>query len=443
MNKLNLTHSNRWIGYSTALIGSLLLASEALAAGPKPPSEGGTQTVQTVPPKYGTVSSRFLLIVETSRAMGHRSDATMKTAGSLLYSGFNHQIKQGDTVGVWTFNDQLYTGRMPLQRWSTPLLHGIVDDTLKFLKAQKYEKQPTFSSVRPALDKVIKESEFITVILISSGQAAVSGTPFDDKINELYNNWKGDQEKERMPFLTVLRAKRGTIISYVAVPVPWQAEIPPWPVETNAAPTVVASLPPNAQTSAVPALIFTGKKPQPAESIKPSEVAPARQSAPAATASPAPTPSVDVPVESRTSEPSQVVPEKQPIAPAPQTTVIEQRAQPSETPQLPAEPAPTAPSNPVASDVAPKSETVSPVLADVTNTSNPALAETVQESTPVPRDISTAVAIPRNGLFSGNMIWLVGVAVFGIVCALLFVVTRRAPPEHISMITRSLERESK
>ena len=439
MNKHNLTHSNRWIGYCTGFIGSLLLASQALPATPKPPSEGGSQTT---PPKYGTISSRFLLIVETSRPMGQRSDAALKTAASLLYSGFNHQIKQGDTLGVWTYNEQLYTGRMPLRRWSTPLLHEIISDTHDFLKSQRYEKQPAFSSVRPALDKVIKDSEFITVILISSGQDAISGTPYDDKINELYNNWKGDQEKERMPFVTVLRAKRGTIIGYAAIPVPWQLEMPPWPVETNAIATVVASLPAKAQTSAVPALIFTGKKPKPAESTKSSEIAPTRESAPAATASPAPAPAVDVPAESRASEPSHVVPEKPPIAPTPEATVIEQKVKQSETLQQPAELAPTVPNTPVASDPTPKVETVSPAVATVSNTSNAAAAETVQKST-TPQDISTAVAIPRSSLLSNRIVWLAGIAVLGIVCSILFVLTRRPNSEHISLITRSLERETK
>src|SRR5580765_6381266 len=150
-------------------------------------------------------------MVERHHAIGHRSDATLKTITSLLYSGFSRQIKQGDTLGVWTYNQQLYAGRMPLQRWSTPLQHEIVSATLDFFKGQKYEKQPVFSSVRPALDKVIKDSEFITIVLISSGEEVMSGTPFDDKINELYKTWKVDQEKTKMPFITVLRAKRGTI----------------------------------------------------------------------------------------------------------------------------------------------------------------------------------------------------------------------------------------
>jgi hypothetical protein len=426
MNKRALTNLNRGLGYYIGLIGGLLLAPAAQS--------------QTNAPRFGTISSRFLLIVETSRPMGHRSDATVKAATSLLYSGFSHQIKQGDTLGVWTYNQQLYTGRMALQRWSTPMQHELVSSTLNFLKTQKYEKQPAFSSVRPALDKVIKDSEFITVILISSGQDEMSGTPFDDKINEFYKNWKADQEKARMPFITVLRAKRGTITGYTAVPVPWQVDIPAWPAETNAAPAVIASSSPRVQPSPVQALVFTGKKPKPAKTTNLSEtIAASPERAPPAAAPPAPAPAANAPADSAVSEPSHVVP----TPPAPDSTLIERKVQQPETLPHPSDPAPTAPGNPVASSPIANAETPSPPLASSSNASNPAPVETAQKSAPPPQDISTGVAIPGNSVLSNKTVWLAGIAALGITCVILIILARRPRSEHISLITRSLERESK
>jgi hypothetical protein len=394
---------------------------------------------QTNAPKYGTISSRFLLIVETSRAMGHRSDATLKTVTSLLYSGFSHQIKQGDTLGVWTYNKELYTGRVPLQRWSTPLQHEIVSSTLNFFKSQKYQKQPAFSSVRPVLDKVIKDSEFITIILVSSGEDAMSGTPFDDKINEFYKKWKVDQEKARMPFVTVLRAKRGTITGYTVVPVPWQVEIPPWPAETNAAPTLMASSPLKAQSSPVQALIFTGKNPKPAETTNTSQTVGTTPE----NASPPSAPAANAPVDSTASEPSHVVPEKSPIAPAPESTMIERKVQQSEPLPHPPAPAPSVLGTPARSDPTAKTETTSPAIAKTSNASNPAPAETAQKFPASPQDISTASAMPGNSLLSRKITWLSGLAVLGVTCVILMVLTRRPRSEPISLITRSLERESK
>ena len=419
---------NRAAGYSIVLMGCLLLTSEARS--------------QTNVPKIGTISSRFLVIVETSHPMGRRSDATLKTVGSLLYSGFNHQIKQGDSVGVWTFNQQLYTGRLPLQRWSTPLQHEIVSGTLDFLKSQKFEKQPAFSSVRPALDKVIKDSEFISVIFVSSGEDAMTGTPFDDKINELYKSWKVDQEKARMPFITVLRAKRGRITGYAAVPAPWQIEIPPWPVEPVAK-AAEMKLQTTGQPSAVPPLIFSGKKPKPAEITDSSETAVARAESAPARVAPAFNTAATTPADSAVAESARGVPQID-AALTPQNTPPERKVEQStESSQRPARPAQTVPKDATTLSPTPNPETTSPALAITSNTTNPAPVATAQKSTLSPEDISTALATPRSGLLSSRIIWLAGLALLGTACLAFVVLTRRPSSEPISLITRSFEHENK
>jgi hypothetical protein len=423
MNMPLLMKLNRAAGYSMVLM-VCLLTSEAKS--------------QTNAPKFGTISSRFLVIVETSHLMGRRSDATLKTVGSLLYSGFNHQIKQGDSVGVWTYNQQLYTGRIPLQRWSTPLQHEIVSGTLDFLKSQKFEKQPAFASVRPALDKVIKDSEFITVIVVSSGEDAMTGTPFDDKINELYKSWKVDQEKAKMPFITVLRAKRGRITGYAAVPAPWQIEIPEWPAEPVAkAPEM--KLQTMAQPSAVPPLIFTGKKAKPAETTDSSETAVAKAESAPARVAPASNTAATTPGDSAVAEPANGASQIHPASP-PKNTPPERKVEPStESPQRPPGPAQILPKDATALSPTPNPETI----ATTSNTTNPAPGATSQKSTHSPQDISTAIATPSSGLLSSKTIWLAGLALLGTACLAFVVLTRRHSSEPISLITRSFEHENK
>jgi hypothetical protein len=48
-----------------------------------------------------------------------------------------------------------------------------------------------------------------------------------------------------------------------------------------------------------------------------------------------------------------------------------------------------------------------------------------------------------NGFFSNKIIWIGGVAVLGIICAILMMLSRRPHSEHISLITHSLGRERK
>ena len=91
-----------------------LLAGLLLVAALAPcPLRAQTNTAKAAPP-----SNRCLLIVETSRSMQRRADAVLKTVQDLLTSGLSGQLRQGDTLGLWTFNEDLYAGRFPLQTWS-------------------------------------------------------------------------------------------------------------------------------------------------------------------------------------------------------------------------------------------------------------------------------------------------------------------------------------
>src|SRR5689334_10730875 len=69
-------------------------------------------------------SGRYLFIVDTSYSMRRRADAVQKTASNLLLSGMRGELRRGDTIGIWTINEDLYTGRLPLQRW-TPENNGL------------------------------------------------------------------------------------------------------------------------------------------------------------------------------------------------------------------------------------------------------------------------------------------------------------------------------
>src|SRR5262245_52374757 len=62
--------------------------------------------------------NRYLFIVDTSFSMHDRAQKVQTIVGNLLMSGMNGEMHRGDSVGLWTFNDRVYTGRLPLQRWS-------------------------------------------------------------------------------------------------------------------------------------------------------------------------------------------------------------------------------------------------------------------------------------------------------------------------------------
>jgi hypothetical protein len=221
-------------------------------------------------------SSRYLLIVDTSGSMQRRAKGMLSTVQDLLASGMQGQLRRGDTLGVWTFNEELYTGRFPLQVWEPEEQRAIGRRALAFLKAQHYAKQPNLDKVIPALDHVVKDSEVITVILISAGDANIHGTPFDGRINDVYARWRNEQPKARKPLVTVLRARNGKIANCSVTPAPGPVEILPLPPPE--APVVrtekPAPAPPATRLVMAPPLILSGKR------LPPETAGPSKREAP-------------------------------------------------------------------------------------------------------------------------------------------------------------------
>ncbi len=212
-------------------------------------------------------STRYLVIVDTSRSMRHRSKAMLRTVQDLLNSGMQGELSGGETLGLWTFNEDLYTGRLPLQVWAPQEQEAIVRRTLSFLKAQACQRQPNLEKVIPALQDVVKDSELITVILISAGAAKMRGTPFDDLINDYYARWNNEQPNGQVPLVTVFRARNGKMIRCSVRPASERVEFPPLPppeapvVRTEAPAPVPA--PQNVPPQMAPPLILSGKKLRP------------------------------------------------------------------------------------------------------------------------------------------------------------------------------------
>jgi hypothetical protein len=145
------------------------------------------RAAQPAAPATELSSNRFLLIVDTSRGMEPRQRAMLKTIQDLLKSNMGGQMREGDTLGVWTYNAQLFAGQLPLQRWSVSQQKAITSRLDGFLKSQKSEMLPMLDQVFPALDGVIRNSQLITVVLVTAGDGAMQGTPFDHQINEFWD----------------------------------------------------------------------------------------------------------------------------------------------------------------------------------------------------------------------------------------------------------------
>jgi hypothetical protein len=191
---------------------------------------------------------RFLLIIETSAAMQKRSTNVLHSVGQLFTANLLSQFHRGDTVGMWTYNNELHAGEFPLQRWTPTAGKEIMLATVQFVSQLRYSKQSRLAPVMAQLRNVVANSDKLTVILISDGSESPVGTPFDRQIAAAFKLNSAEQRSQAMPFVTILRAAKGEFCSFKVNTPPWPIELPafpnepapvaPAPIETKPAPNV-------------------------------------------------------------------------------------------------------------------------------------------------------------------------------------------------------------
>ncbi|MEI2726602.1 MAG: hypothetical protein V9H26_24710 [Verrucomicrobiota bacterium] len=356
-----------------------------------------TPAVRTnVPPK--PVAERFLLIVDTSAAMQKRAANVERVVGNLFAGSVGDQLHRGDTIGVWTYTDDLHSGQFPLQRWAPQLREAIARNIVDFLKSRKYGKNSRLTPVMVQLKNVVADSDKITVLLISDGEEALTGTPYDAPIAEAYRTGAADQRKQQMPFLTVLRAVKGKFVGFSVNTPPWPVEFPVFPVEPK--PVAAPAALPEVKTELSP-------KPQPAPKL---ETKPEPKPTPKLEPPP---PQIELPPVLATTNP----PPTTNVAPAIIPPVLPVAVVTSPPPPAP----PLAVSNPP--PVMPV-----PVPAPKTN--------------PVVQPASTAEN-PERTSFSLTLLVVGSLLLIGIVAGVIFWKLRFRSKPRASLITRSIDRDPK
>ncbi len=418
-------------GYPSSRLVLLLAATFVLALSG---TAGSAEQRSNAPP----ISNRYLLLVETSKSMQHRTEGTLKEIEDLLVSGMRGQLHSNDTIGLWTFNRTLSTGKFPLRLWTGSNEKPITTAVLGFLSTQKYEKQPDFAQVFPTLSEVIKNSDYITIVLFSSGESFIHGTPVDDKVNKYFKDWRDEQKKAQMPFVTVLQATKGHITDFSVNSAPWPVELPPLPTELKIARAPKPAPPPPQPKPAapVPPLIVTGKKSPPPGALYFSGTNPVPTSTPSI-APPQTTSALDTNQAS-----SQPNPEHLASKPAPAETpsnISSEGHQVSAQTVIQAQP-PTQLVSQSAMSVPPSQPQPPPVVSSGQSSSD-AIVPEPPPATPGPAPAETATALPSSSGLIRVLIWFLALGVAFIGGGIFFLRRRSQATPHGSLITRSADRD--
>jgi hypothetical protein len=246
---------------------------------------------------------RWLLVIDTSDAMGRRARALEGVIGELLVSSMNGQMAAGSQVGIWTYNKDLNTGIVPLQTWNPGQSNRIAGRTAQFIGTLKFQSKSSLDGVMPQLNRVVKDSRRLTVVIFSDGSHKIAGTPYDEALNDAYAAARPDMKNTRMPLVTVLRSEKGKFIGQNVSFAPWPISFPPFEPEPEPVVKPVAPVKPKPVQPAKSIIIGSGPKPTqpgtnqivltPAPEIKPVTEIPISQ--PPAITTPKPPPPQAVP----------------------------------------------------------------------------------------------------------------------------------------------------
>ena len=230
----------------------LLAALAALALVSRAPA-------QTAP------EERWLLVFDTSAVMKKRLPAVEAAVTGFFATSAAGQLHAGDSVGVWTFDQQLHAGQFPLTVWPPESAAGATSNLIAFIHAQRYEGRTTFAALQPALNRVIENSERLTVVIFCDGQNEITWTPYNDGINQTFRQSQAERKKARQPFVLLLRTQRGKFIGSTVNFPPCILNVPPFPalpVEVKPVPTNNPAPPPVRVAvkppPVVPALVIIG-----------------------------------------------------------------------------------------------------------------------------------------------------------------------------------------
>jgi hypothetical protein len=210
-------------------------------------------------PAAPNVNSRFLLIFDTSSDMKRRLPAVQKALNDILAASTNGQLHPGDTIGVWTFDQDLRRGQFPLQHWEPENAAMIASNISAFVGSQRYSKKTSFDALMPLLNQIVRSSERLTALIFCDGQGEIHGTLYDVGINQkIFQQHQSEREKARLPIVIGLRSQRGQYTGCMVSFPPQPVSFPEFPPLTEAVqtPPMVTNAP--APRSNVASLIIVG-----------------------------------------------------------------------------------------------------------------------------------------------------------------------------------------
>lgn len=184
-----------------------------------------------------TETDRWLLVFDTSPAMKSLYPTTASVIQHLFLTGADGELKAGDETAVWTYNRQISAQFAPFV-WAPGKMTETMTNLGVFLRQQNYAVASSLSVLKTPVSHVVASSRRLTVVIFCDGQSPISGTPYDDGINQAFRDAAGQSKAPKLTVI-VLRSQLGKFVGCTlnyppgAVSYPPFPELPKPPVVTN------------------------------------------------------------------------------------------------------------------------------------------------------------------------------------------------------------------
>ena len=132
----------------------------------------------------------------------------------LVFSGIGDQIRTGDTIGVWTFGEELRSGIFPMQVWAPDQNLQLASSIGLFLKNQRYDSQGRLDHVTPKLGSLMKAVKDVNILMISGDEHTWKGTGFDGEINLAFQKKVLESRNSKRPLITSLVVRDGAVVDW-------------------------------------------------------------------------------------------------------------------------------------------------------------------------------------------------------------------------------------
>ncbi len=187
--------------------------------------------------------------------MEHWLPGTTTELQNLFFSNLSGQLQAGDSVGVWTFDEKLHSGRYPLFTWQPQIAADEASRLINFLDFEHYSGRTRLAALKPLLGRVIAHAQRLTIVIFCDGKDKLKLTPYDDGINRVFDTMQADRKKVKVPFVVVIRTQEGKFVGATVNLPPGNLDLPVFPPLPQPVQIVPANPPPAAPA---PPLVIVG-----------------------------------------------------------------------------------------------------------------------------------------------------------------------------------------